>query len=186
MGQKASKRPPKISEALMETYFRAEYDAMDADADGSLNRQDAIDLIQMLGCNKGKRKLQEWDYNKNDLILREDYIENIKDDPMLIKKTMKYRKLFRLFDRNADGSACKQEIINGLESQLDIDVDDDVLKIVEQMVTDADGRITYQNFLKQRFKALKEKAPTFGPNGKFAGSQASIASVSGHVDGHVG
>ncbi|XP_052764550.1 uncharacterized protein LOC128206244 [Mya arenaria] len=161
MGQKPSKKPEKISEQLMENYLRAEFKAMDRDEDNRLSRQEAIELLTMIGCNKAKRKMQEWDYRKADIVLLEDYIENFKDDKYLQKRTMKYRQLFRLFDKNADGRASKQEIINGLESicieQLDIEVDDSTLKTIEQMGADKDGKITYEEFLTKQFQILMEK-----------------------------
>ncbi|KAH3817381.1 hypothetical protein DPMN_118915 [Dreissena polymorpha] len=185
MGSSQSKKPPKFSEALMEKYFQAEFDAMDADADGELNRQDCIDMITMLGFRKGLQKLKDWGYHRSHIILRHIWVENIQDDPTLTEKTMKYRKLFRLFDKNADCTACKQEIIHGIESicleQLDFEVDGDILKIVEQMLPDADGRITYKDFIKKRFKTYSERGPSNGVNGNLAGSKASIATVSGNV-----
>ena len=35
---------------------------------------------------------------------------------MVVSRTMLYRKMFRMFDKNEDGTASKQEVLDGLES----------------------------------------------------------------------
>ena len=56
--KKSKKMPTTISEELLDTYIRSEFNAMDTDHDGKLNRQQVLDLLIMLGYSKGKEKLK--------------------------------------------------------------------------------------------------------------------------------
>ena len=47
-----------IPEEQLETYIRSEFRAMDSDNDGVLSRQEVLDLLIMLGYDKGKAKLK--------------------------------------------------------------------------------------------------------------------------------
>lgn len=152
MGQKGSKKLPKFSEEMLDLYLRAEFNVMDTDKDGKINRKELRNLLTLLGVRKAKNKLEIFDiYKKDDTVDIEDYVAIFKDEPPLVKKTQRFRQLFRLFDKNSDGWATKAEIIAGLE-QVEIEIDDAIRETVEKMDAHDDGKVSYQEFLTLEFQ----------------------------------
>ncbi|XP_045181125.1 uncharacterized protein LOC123540297 [Mercenaria mercenaria] len=157
MGQRESKKPPEpLPEDLLDLYVRSEFKAMDSDNDGKLTRQEVRNMLRFMGFKKSKHKLKYLGVpGRKSMVALEDYVSAFKADKVLIDKTDNFRQLFKLFDKNSDGWADRREISDGLEevcNTVEMFIDQALQETVDTMVTSAESKISYENFLALEFQ----------------------------------
>ncbi|XP_038067923.1 calmodulin-like [Patiria miniata] len=141
--------------------FKAAFSLFDKDGDGTVTSDELAVVLRSIGLNPTKRELdkiiKEADADGNNTIELNEFLATISqkmvqeekgraDDDIMTEQEIK--KTYDIFDSNGNGyiSACDIRRVGALYGECFTD------EVANQMIgeadTDADGRVTYRDFLK--------------------------------------
>ncbi|OWF52158.1 neo-calmodulin-like [Mizuhopecten yessoensis] len=136
-------------------YLQTEFSVMAKDHGGVLSTGQLTKLLMALGFG-GDEALTEMllkgmHKEREDTITLDEYVEALKSHEDVMVKTSKLRVIFGNFDDANEGRVSKSKIKTRLRV-MDFEVDDNMLKAIEETDADKDGYVTYEEFLTKHLK----------------------------------
>ncbi|KAK3087598.1 hypothetical protein FSP39_008100 [Pinctada imbricata] len=138
-----------------DVYLRGEFMSMDWDKSGVISTDDFCKLLLYLGVpskDRIKAFLREINPNECSTMTLAEYYLLMEKHPELISQTNRWRSMFKKFDISGDGQADKKDILNGFR-EMGVEVDDEIKDKLNELDTNGDGKVLYQDFLRGQLEA---------------------------------
>ncbi|KAI8777077.1 16 kDa calcium-binding protein [Biomphalaria glabrata] len=146
---------PEITQDTRRLFYAAEFKSLgDVTKDNTMRKEEFTRLMMLLGFPYGIEEIEQiWsDKGMEDggRMSLEEYIDVMLDDK-IDSQTSMWRKLFTCFDTDGNATASKAEVVKGLE-KIGLDITPEMRTKIDQMDTNKDGKISYEEFLKAQLK----------------------------------
>ncbi|XP_059154917.1 neurocalcin-delta-like [Physella acuta] len=157
-GKQAVAEPEEVPDPVTETrrlFYTIEFQCMgDMTKDQRMSLEEFYRLMMLLGFPDGREGAEKvWlahGKTAGGKMTQSEYIELMFDES-IERKTNCWRTLFGQFDTDGNASATKTEVLKGLED-IGLEVTSSLRQKVDEMDTNKDGKISYEEFLRAQLK----------------------------------